>query len=728
MDKRSAEQYLNSLFGTTTGHVAVAYKDQGDSWQECQFEWPKDRSKLLGWAQVHQDANIFICPGLRSDPHTRKKGDGINLRWLWADVDWDKVPAEKRTEVNKRIGRLGTMIVASGSQGNLHVYVDLGKPVDVREHLRLNTGLRDYLYADNKQSDNSLLRLPGTINWKTQRGSAVALEQGHSKVVTPASLLRLKAFSSVSVMAMANSGPGTSDWALVDISGLPRRVRSLARMETDEAVSRYGNRHKAVWAVTGELHKAGLDPDMIHSLMDQFPPGVEKRDEEHGAYDIHKDVDKRLAIDKAVGDAATAIVESMDEDDDSFEEVSDEQIREQLIAEGVQKELLRRSIRKAADTIEATTGHTEPPADASESLSDALSAPPAPVQYLIDGLVSATGTVVITGQYKSGKTHLMVASLITSLADNEPFLGVKEVHVPEGGAIVGHWNLEMSRLDLIDKYMRPAGFRNTDNVKIAHWQGYRLNILTEPGKAAAVEWLTARQVQVWTIDSWSALCRMCGVDPNDNKEVGDLLGAITEIKVEAKVDVCFLLAHTARASAESDKPGTRGASALDEGVDTRWMFTVDKSDVRFLQAEGRGTQMSAVSLDFNEDTGRSVIGSVSRQSAAQYGGIQLVVKTLKDMGPGKGLDQATLMRKLREVKGGSVRKLKEYVTDAEDGGFIKVVDETRPGGGRARKMHYLAEAAAPVDDSRMNGTPREVDLSDVGVPRRRLRPNSGSSN
>jgi hypothetical protein len=148
--------------------------------------------------------------------------------------------------------------------------------------------------------------------------------------------------------------------------------------------------------------------------------------------------------------------------------------------------------------------------------------PPAPVQWLIEGLCSATANVVITGQYKTGKTKMMVASLISALADGEDFLGVHKVHVPEGGAVVGHWNLEMSALDLIDKYMRPVGYKNPDNIHLANWQGYRLNILTEPGMAHAVEWLKERAIQVWTIDSWSALCRMCGVDPNNGSEVSML--------------------------------------------------------------------------------------------------------------------------------------------------------------------------------------------------------------
>lgn len=702
MDKRIAVQYLNKIFGAREGYIAVAYKDRGQGWQESQFAWPSEKAKLIGWATIHSDANLFICPALRKDSHTRKKGDMVPSQWLWADVDWQTVPADKRADVQERIKELGTYVVYSGTGTNAHVYVDLGAPVDPREFTKLNTGLRDYLYGDNKQADNSLLRLPGTTNWKTPEGTPVkATTLGHDKPIAVSRLMRKRAFRDAKVPVDAEA----TEWQFIEIEGLSRRLSAKVNMPVDQAIGIYGNRHNAVWAVTKDLYKVGMTLDEIHSLMDRFPPAMSKAADENG-YDVHGDVDRCLARIVQTQEE----IKDIENAPDDMDEVSEEEHHQELINEGVQRELIRREVRRNADMLEAMAGHTEPPPDTSESLDDALNTPAAPVQYMIDGLASATATVVITGQYKSGKTHLLVASLLTSLADNEPFLGSRAVHVPDTGAVVGHWNLEMSRLDLVDKYMRPALFKNPHNVKMANWQGYRLNILTPLGRQAAVEWLKSRGVIAWTIDSWSALCRMCGVDPNDNKEVGDLLGAITEIKVEAGVQVVFLLAHTARSSQDADKPGTRGASALDEGVDTRWMFTVDKSDVRYLQAEGRGTQMSAISLEFDEETGRSVIGAVTRQGAAADGAVQLVVKILQSRKP-NGMDQTSLTKAIREVQKMGVAKAKEYITEAIEGNWVRTVAEPRAGGGRAQLMHYLVGDEPPAEDRRRNATPREVNLA-----------------
>lgn len=692
-----ATDYLDQMFGTNAGHVAVAYKDQGDSWQEHQFEWPAGRNKLIGWARIHKDANVFICPALRGDGHTRKKGDGVSMGWLWADVDMDKVPADKQDVVRRRIDQVGTYVVSSGSGENAHVYVDLGENVDVSTHLRLNTGLRDYLYADNKQSDNSLLRLPGTTNWKTADGSKVSVRGGHGKRVRQASLLAIKTFSNVSVMAMANSGPGTDDWALVDVAGLPRRIRAMATMSVEEAEGRYGSRHKAVWAVTGDLHKAGLDPDMIHSLMDRFPAALDKRDEEHGEYDVHKDVERRLNVDRTVN----AVVN--EDDEDGFEEVSDEQVTEELVSEGVAKELLRRQIRREADMAEAVARHVAPPDDVSEDLSDALTKPADPVQWLVEGMASADANVIITGQYKTGKTALMVASLIPALVDNEPFLGEYAVTVPDGGAILGHWNLEMPRGDLVDKYMRSVGIKNVHNVKLAHLRGHSVNLLTEPGKEWAVEWLSTRQVQVWTIDSYAQLARMAGINSNDNDEVYALMGAIDEVKRRAGVRVCFLLGHTGRNSDEksgsaSGLNATRGASAIDEAVDARWVITKDASDIRYIATEGRDvTLVKPTSLTFDEETKRSTLGVITKATAASVGHTQVAVMVVAQ-NPGIG---RTELIKLMKESGVPSRSAGEYIQEAIDTGFIRAEETQRVGrgGGRKKVAHWIvgADEAKVID-------------------------------
>lgn len=719
MNKRAATQYLTTLFGDRAGHVAVAYKDKGQSWQECQFSWPSDHSKLIGWAEVHKDANIFVCPALRQDAHTRKKGDMQSTRWLWADVDWQSVPPEKREQVRERIGSYGSIVVQSGTTdptsglGNVHVYVELSREVDHAEFIKLNTGLRDYLYADNKQADNSLLRLPGTTNWKTDAGSPVVWSnegRRRGKGVSPESLMKLRPFRDAKVIHEAEA----SDWAFIEVEGLPRRVKAMVEMDVAQAESRYGSRYKAVWAVTGELHRRGFDGDAIHSLMDKFPPALDKMAEENG-YDVHRDVDKRLAWDRA----KSPVEDETEEDEDAgdvFEEMSVDEMQASLISEGVEKELLRRSIRKAADIAEAERGWTGPPDDVCWGLRNVLRDPPPPAKYLIGvppdgkrGLCGIKHNVIITAQYKTGKTKFVISTIAKALCDDEPFMGDVPVHTPEGGVVVGHWNCEMDPDEMAGTYVIPAGIQNVDNLRGADLRGHRVNILSTQGRRWAVQWLRGEiadqdgnypePVKVWTIDSFARLARMAGVSEKDNDEVMSLLMALDEIKVEAEVDVIFLITHTGRGMMEEGKERARGATAIDDWCDARWIMT-EQDGIRFLAVDGRGVGMDAVALVFDEETGHSTRGLGGKADVKADGQIQAVVRVVKD-NPGIS---ATALAKVMKL---SQRAIAQYVEDAIAAGFIEVRKDSS-GRGRPANRHYLVNSG-PVDGDRARkATPQEV--------------------
>jgi hypothetical protein len=672
-----AGEYLDQMFGQSRGYVAVAYKGTDDSWQERQFAWPADRRKILGWANVHKDANVFICPALRKDAHTRKKGDGVSLRWLWADVDWEKIPADKRSIVKRRIDQVGSYVVGSGSGDNLHVYVHLSKAVTVAEHFRLNTGLRDYLYGDNKHPDNSLLRLPGMTNWKTSSGTPVRVVGGHGKRYPPTSFDRLRAFQRAA--RMQHSGSGV-EWSPVDVAGVDRRASRASRMMPDEALGRYGARHKAVWAVTGDLVKWGCTPDEIHTLMDQFPPAVEKTQEEHGAYDVHKDVERRL---QALRRAEAVVAGEASDDGSPFEELSDDDIRSMGPDDPMVRKILeRRRALREADHWEATQRFLAPPEDVSWCASDALANPPTPMPYLIDGIAGAKHNIVITAQYKTGKTAFTVASLAQSLCDGTKFLG--KFAVPTEGRVVGHWNCEMEGDELLDDYVRPAGYKHPERLHVANLRGYAVNILSPMGKAWTVEWLKSRRVQVWTIDSLARLLKMAGVKEKENDEVLNVLMAIDEIKVEAGVDVCFIITHTGRAEQEEGKERARGATVIDDWPDARWVMTRD-GDIRFVAVEGRGVGLGTTSLVFDHTTKRCVLGVGDKHDVRADGETQTVVAIVAE---NPGVLATPLVKMVCSAVKCRPPRAREIITEAKDLGWIRVEVAGNKYGGKATRKHY----------------------------------------
>jgi hypothetical protein len=340
-------------------------------------------------------------------------------------------------------------------------------------------------------------------------------------------------------------------------------------MDTDEARGRFGSRHEAVWAVTGDLIKADLTPDEIHSLMDAFTPGREKEDEERG-YSIHTDVARRIASHEQAKGKLEKAVERGSDDGSAFEELSDEEIA----AYGPTNPLVRRILAsreatREADAYEAAARFSAPPDDVSWCVADALTTPPAVKPYLIHGLAGVNHNILITAEYKTGKTAFTLATLAKSLCDGEPFAGAEERAVPAEGRIVGHWNCEVDGTELLDDYVRPMGLNHPERLHVANLRGYSVNILTTQGKVWAVEWLKSRGAQVWTIDSLARLLRMAGVAEKENDEVLRVLMAIDEIKVEAGVDVCFVIAHTGRTEMEEGRERARGATVIDDWADAR---------------------------------------------------------------------------------------------------------------------------------------------------------------
>jgi len=299
------QDYLTRVFGPgPVQRVALAREFQtgvsakGEpvwDFQERIFRWPAQQDEMHAWVTGVPDCNVYVCPRPLAIP-LRKKGQTEDHGVAWADVDYQGVPTEKRDTVRKLIAKLAWFTVESGSERvegfpNVHVYVKLDRAVDARTVFKLNDGLRVLLHADSKHTDNSLLRLPGTVNQKT--GRRVVLRPGRGGARSVDAWLAHPVLGSGRWPEDA-VGDGGGAWVRVEVPALPGPLRMALRMDSDEALDRYGARFKAVLAVTRDLAKFGLSRDQIHSAMDGFSPAVDKCAEEHGGYDLHADVDWAL--------------------------------------------------------------------------------------------------------------------------------------------------------------------------------------------------------------------------------------------------------------------------------------------------------------------------------------------------------------------------------------------------------------------------------------------------
>jgi hypothetical protein len=104
--------------------------------------------------------DAYACPNVLSKPE-RAKWTSVAQMTVHTDVDGGCLDVEKVR------GIPGAFAIYSGTPGNGHVYVLLTRPVTHRQHEQLCRALKKYLGAkDSKISDNDVLRVPGTWNFK----------------------------------------------------------------------------------------------------------------------------------------------------------------------------------------------------------------------------------------------------------------------------------------------------------------------------------------------------------------------------------------------------------------------------------------------------------------------------------------------------------------------------------------------------------------------------------
>jgi hypothetical protein len=677
-----AETYMRMLFADHSGYVAVASKNgQAGAWSEHVFSWPDDRDLILSWAESNRTGDVFICPALRRT-RSRSKNDGAHLQWLWADVDWQDVPTERRDDVKRRIAKTSTFTVASGSGDNVHVYVKLPKPVPLDMWRRLNTGLRVYLDADAKHTDNALLRLPGTTNHKPG-GGHVAMGDAGTRVVNPSTLLKHPAWQNLVIADDRGANDGTYD--TVDVTHLWRgEIKRRCSMDVDEAEGRYGTRHGAVFQVASWLSRKGLTADQIHTLMAEFPAGLDKEDEERG-YSLHVDIARCLS--------AQPTVEALEVVDDVFEIVENDDPDDTLLA-AARKRMRNLDIERLARQMDAQRMFTPPPGDVSYTWLERRAMPRPPVQFAVDGICAIGQNVTITGQYKAGKT-LLALNLVRSLVDGVPFLGEFKVGVGGGGsARVGLWSMEMSQTDL-DTYIDPLaiGDDGAGRLAVLNGRGFGVNILTDVGKQWAVNWLKQWGCSVWVIDSHARMCRMAGVDENENGPVLGLLHRLDEIKEAAGIGELYYLVHTGRTEMAEGKERARGATVIDDWADARWVLT-RQGAVRFLAVEGRSVRdMTARSLEFDDTTGAMLLGNRDPISAKVDGLTALVVSIITDH-PGE-YNARALRSVIRERSAGSSHdRIKRGIEEGITLGVIRVLD-----GPRGEKRYWPVDLGDASDQA-----------------------------
>lgn len=300
---------------------------------------------------------------------------------------------------------------------------------------------------------------------------------------------------------------------------------------------------------------------------------------------------------------------------------------------------------------------------------------PAPPPARIECIVPWNAATLLVAQRKAGKTTLGL-NMAHSLITGEPFLGSFEVQPVTGR--VAFLNFEVSGHQIAG-WAHKRGLPD-DRLFLVNLRG-RPNPFRDPQELATLAaLLRSQEVETIIVDPFGRA--YSGDSQNDNGEVGRWLLALDEFARSGVGAKDIVLAVHSGWNPER----SRGASALEDWPDSIVTLTRDeKSDLRYLRADGRDVSLTEDQLDWDPfNNALTLSGNGSRQLATDAGRItELAAKVVELVRTTPGINTTGLERALADepMQNGDVSKA---ARKAEELGLI-----VRKPGPRNAKLHFL---------------------------------------
>ncbi|ATD69184.1 MULTISPECIES: ATP-binding protein [Gordonia] len=267
------------------------------------------------------------------------------------------------------------------------------------------------------------------------------------------------------------------------------------------------------------------------------------------------------------------------------------------------------------------------PLPAGTRLTEFLDEPDDPVIMLIARHWPAHGRVLLYAQRKSGKTTL-VANLLRSLADGDPFLGDYEVTPPGGRIILLDDELSPRQQR---QWLRDAGITNTNRITLYSLRGRvaTLNLLDDRTRAAWATRLRDDGASVVILDCLRPALDALGL--SEDKDAGRFLVAFDALLAEAGATEGLIVHHAGHGNERA-----RGDSRLMDWPDALWKLAAEKTDDpfarRYFSAFGRDVAEPERRLDYDPTSRRLTIGGGSRGEGELTESCALILEAIDTAG------------------------------------------------------------------------------------------------
>lgn len=224
-----------------------------------------------------------------------------------------------------------------------------------------------------------------------------------------------------------------------------------------------------------------------------------------------------------------------------------------------------------------------------------LTSPTINPSWVVQGLIPYSGSTLLTGKFKSGKSTLMI-NLIQALTTGGTFLD--RFDVPKA-MNVAYVDMELGR-DLAKRWIKEIPNVNPDRLEYLDrkGRGYTLNMKSETLRSKWARLLLEREVDVLVIDPLSPIMSALNVDENSAEVVRPLLDSFDSLAVEANLKAIVVSHHTGH----QDASRARGSTAFMDWASS-FMSVIRQGEEydspRIFRASGRDVAVDTAELLFD---------------------------------------------------------------------------------------------------------------------------------
>ncbi|WP_139810464.1 AAA family ATPase [Prescottella equi] len=275
-------------------------------------------------------------------------------------------------------------------------------------------------------------------------------------------------------------------------------------------------------------------------------------------------------------------------------------VREELSRMVVREEAREQlAARRSASTIASIA--------APIALHEFLAIPDEPTKYRIDGLFPVGGRIMLSAQFKAGKTTA-VGNLIRSLVDGEPFLGRFATESLERVTLLDN---ELDERTLRG-WLRDQGIQNPERVRVLSMRGKvgTFNILDDRIRERWAEVLTGTNFLI--LDVLRPVLDALGLD--ENRDAGRFLVAFDTLLADAGIAEAAVIHHMGHNGERS-----RGDSRLQDWPDALWRLVrqnEEPNSPRYFSAFGRDVDVAEGLLTYDVRNRNLTYASGNRKDAA----------------------------------------------------------------------------------------------------------------